>query len=81
MKWMMILCAVPLIILLFAQGGGGTSGLTWLLIGGFVLVHLIMMFKGHGRQSDIEEEDKSNEPATQETKTKGDEHQHGGCCH
>ena len=81
MKWAMLLCAVPLVILLFARGGGGTSGFTWFLIGGFVLAHLIMMLKGHGEHNDVEAEDKSDDaPAAQPTEEKG-KHQHGGCCH
>ena len=38
------------------------------LLGACILIHLVMMFKGHGEYSDTKTEKKNK-------------HKHGGCCH
>lgn len=66
--WMMLICMVPLVVLLFAGGKLFSAGYLWpILIGTLVVVHLWMMFKGHGGD-------------TEEDGGKG-KHQRGGGCH
>lgn len=55
MMWMMVICcAMPFVFLLFAGGTISLSGGDFwkVLIGAFILVHLWMMFKGHGGKNE-----------------------------
>lgn len=72
MMWMMLICAIPLVALLFF-GGWSLRGGPWFFpvaIGVFVLAHIWMMFKGHGSHSD-----EGSEEARKGQK------KHDGCCH
>ena len=92
MTWMMLLCIVPLVVLLFFGGKLFSGGYLWpILIGAFVVAHLWIMFKGHGGHSDANMEDKSDLPAATSAAQAGaalakqpeakSEHKHSGCCH
>ena len=49
MMWMMIPCLLLLGVLSLGGGKLSGGGYLWpILIGGFVLLHILMMFKGHG---------------------------------
>lgn len=80
--WMMLVCClVPVAILLFAGGqlsGGGYILPT--LIGGMVIAHLAMMFKGHGGHGEYSDTD-AGKKTDREGQPKKDEHTRGGCCH
>lgn len=79
--WMMLICIVPLVVLLFAGGKLSSGGYLWpILIGAFVVAHLWIMFKGHGGHSDADTEEKSDTALTKQPEEK-DEHKHGGGCH
>lgn len=92
MMWMMLICTLPLVILLFAGGKLFGAGYLWpILIGAFVVGHLVMMFRGHGGRDNDDTEEKSDtaetqdptnaaRPPVQQAKAKS-EHTHGGCCH
>jgi len=74
MKWMMLIGAIAIIVLLFSRGTLFSGGYLWqILIGIFVVAHIWMMFKGH----------KTNGPSAQEPKTRDENNKrnHGGCCH
>ncbi|MEK7062632.1 MAG: hypothetical protein AAB946_01205 [Patescibacteria group bacterium] len=79
----MLLCAVPLVILIFTQRGSGTSWLVWLLVGGCVVAHIIMMLKRRGGHTCDDTEDKSGaEDTTKQSETKIEhDNKRGGCCH
>lgn len=80
MMWMMICCAVPLLlIVLFGLGGKAFGTPTWIILGGIavmVIAHFFMMRKSH-KHSDEEK------PADGEDKSKDGEHKdhsgHGRC--
>ena len=80
MMWMMVLCcAVPIILLLFAGSTVFSGGYFWpILIGVFVAAHIWMMFRGHGKHGGTDGDEKAD--GGEEPKTK-DEHKKGGCCH
>ena len=84
MMWMMLICILPLVVLLFAGGKVSSGGYLWpILIGVFVIAHLVMMFKGHGGHNDANMEEKSDASLGKQPETK-DEHKkdkHGGCCY
>ena len=53
MLWMIGLCALsPLLIVAFAEGLVPSRYILPLAIGGMVVAHLVMMFKGHGGDAD-----------------------------
>lgn len=54
MMWMMLVCcALPFAVLLFAGGKISSDGYFWpVLIGAFILVHIWMMFRGHGGKNE-----------------------------
>lgn len=84
MRWMMLICALPLLILLFLGRGLSLSGYLWpVLIGACVVAHFWMMFRGHDKHSDANTEEKlSVTPETQPNiKDNHAEHKHRGCCH
>lgn len=61
--WMMLICIVPLVVLLFVGGELSSGGYLWpILIGVFVAAHLWMMFKGHGGHGDANTGEKSDLP-------------------
>ena len=72
MMWMMPICMLSLVVLLFAGGGLFSAGYLWpVLIGAFVVAHLWMMSKGHGGHRDVDEAggtDIPKEPGTVEIK-------------
>lgn len=80
--WMMLVCClVPVAILLFAGGQLSGGGYLWpILIGGMVIAHLAMMFKGRGGHGEHSDTDAGKE-TDPEGQPKKDEHTHGGCCH
>lgn len=48
MIWMMLLCLVPLVILLFTGGKLFSRGYLWpILIGGFLVAHFWIMLKSY----------------------------------
>ena len=84
MWWMMIPCILLLGFLFFGGGNLSSSGYLWpILIGVFIVAHIWMMFKGHGRHSDTNTEEKSDatlEKSNIPVKNKDNKHS-GGCCH
>ena len=79
MLWMILICVLPLVVLLFAGGKLSSGGYLWpILIGAFIVAHLWMMFKGHGGHSDVDEDGETKTPKQPEIKNK---YQHGGGCH
>ena len=57
MMWMMLICILPLVILLFAGGKQFSDGYLWpVFIGVFVVAHLWMMFSGHGGHNNNDDE-------------------------
>ena len=84
MMWMMIPCLLLLGVLFLGGGKLSGSGYLWLiLIGVFVVAHVWMMFRGHGKHDDTNTEDKTDDASAQEPKTKDEDgkNKHGGCCH
>lgn len=83
MMWMMLPCLLLVVVLLLASGKLTSSGLLWpILIGGFVVLHVWMMFKGHGGHGKSDEVDALNQSATTpEKQNANSEHKHGGSCH
>lgn len=80
MMWMMVLCALPIVILLFAGGKLFSAGYLWpILIGGFVVAHLWMMFRGHGSQG--KDHNEHNAVETEKDKSATSEKKDHSCCH
>lgn len=54
MMWMMLICCALPLILLFSGGSALFSGGYFLpiLVGILIIVHLWMMFRGHGGKND-----------------------------
>lgn len=77
---MMVVCCALLLGALFLGGSSlSLGGYFWLiLIGVFVIVHVWMMFRGHGKHGDAGTKEKTD-GASKSGST--DEHKHGGCCH
>ena len=81
MMWMMLICILPLVVLLFAGGKLSSGGYLWpIRIGAFVIAHLVMMFKGHGGHGDDDTQNKSDASSGKQSHPKS-EHKHGGGCH
>ena len=79
MMWMMLICMLPLVVLFFIRDKQFSAGYLWpILIGAFVVVHLWIMFKGHGRHDDANEAGETNTSEQPETKSKNT---HSGGCH
>ncbi len=72
MMWMMIPCLLLVGVLLLGSGKLSSGSLWPILIGGFVLLHVWVMFKGHGHR---------NSDTTQEKQGENNEHKHSGSCH
>lgn len=52
MMWMMLICCtLPFVVLIFGSGTG-SGYLIPILIGILIIVHLWMMFKGHGDKNE-----------------------------
>ncbi len=87
MLWMMIPCLLLLGVLFLGKGTVSSSGYLWpILIGAFVVVHIWMMFRGHGGNGghiDATTEDTiGNTPAKQsDAKNEDNKNPHSGCCH
>jgi len=84
MMWMMIPCLLLLGFLFLGVGKLSSGGYLWpILIGVFVVVHVWVMFKGHGGHKDDDKEDKIDGTSANQSETKddNDKHKHGGCCH
>lgn len=82
MMWMMVFCCVILLVALFFAGSGFSSGgyLWSILIGVFVVAHIWMMVRGHGKPGRTGTEDKIDDALSKQPGAK-DEHEHGSCCH
>jgi len=80
MMWMMVLCcALPIILLLFAGSSVFAGGyLKYVLFGALAAMCLWMMFKGHGGHGNPHEDHKTGASGEQETK---DTNKHKSCCH
>ena len=64
--WMMPICMLFLVVLLFAGGGLFSAGYLWpVFVGAFVVAHLWMMFKGHGGHRDVNEDNAIDTPRNQ----------------
>ena len=48
MIWMVLFCLLPLLLLAFMGGTIASGYLLPILIGGMVIVHLVIMYKGRG---------------------------------
>ena len=87
MMWMMLMCAVPLLVLLFVWGKGSSAGyLVPVLILGCFVAHLFMMRRGHGAsQKDAENHDgderKLVQDETAEADAKAKDKKDHSCCH
>ena len=85
MRWMMLVCILPLVIFLFVWRSRSSEDgyLAPILIGGMVFAHLWMLFRGHGGHSDAHAEDKIGDPSAKQSETKDERNKrtHGGCCH
>ena len=82
--WMMLICALPLVILLFAGDKFFSTGYLWpILISGFIVAHLWMMFRGHGHGSqDDERSDAAGaKEISPENASRGDEKKNHSGCH
>ncbi len=80
--WMMIPCLLLLGILFFGGDKLFSSGYLWpILIGVFVVAHIWMMFKGHGKHNDTNKDGKMSVSGEPETGDGDNKHKHGGCCH
>lgn len=90
MWWMMIFCALPLVILLLAGGKLFSAGYLWpILIVGFIGAHFWIMLRGH-RSHGHDDASENKDAAPGQTDTAHDKHDdskdhkskpHGGCCH
>lgn len=90
MWWMMILCALPVVILFLADGKLSSAGYLWpILIIGFIGAHFWIMFRGHCSH-DHENVSANKDIASGQTDAVHDAHdehkgnkseQHGGRCH
>jgi len=80
MMWMMIICCLVPFVLLFLLGSKvSLGGNLWpILIGVFLVAHIWMMFRGHGRHGGVEKKDGDD---LSETSNKSDDHKHSGGCH
>lgn len=79
MMWMMIPCLLLVGVLLLGGARLSGGGYLWpILIGVFVLAHVWMMFRGHGKHGDSGTEEKTD--STSKSGSTG-EHKHDGCCH
>jgi len=83
MMWMMIICCALLLVVLLLGGSSLSSGgYFWpVLIGIFVVAHIWMMFKGHGKHNDAHIEEKSDTSLEKESEGKNEHKHSGGCCH
>lgn len=81
MMWMIIPCLLLLGVLFLGGGKLSGGGYLWpILIGVFVITHVWMMFRGHGKHGDADAEEKVDDASAKQLGAK-DEHKHGGCCH
>lgn len=61
MMWMIIPCFLLLGFLFLGGDKFSTGGYFWpILIGGFILLHILMMFKGHGGHGSKTEDNNKN---------------------
>ena len=84
MMWMMIPCLLLIAFALFGGGNLASSKYLWLIIVGVCVVpHIWMMFKGHGKHSDTNTEEKSDIALEKpNTTVENKDNKHGGsCCH
>ena len=80
MMWMMIPCLLLLGVLFLGGGKFSGGGYFWpILMGVFVVAHVWMMFRGHGKHSDANTEGKTDNASAKSGAV--DEHKHGGSCH
>ncbi|MDP3956070.1 MAG: hypothetical protein Q8Q18_02405 [bacterium] len=78
MMWMMIPCLLLLGILFLGGGKLSGGGYFWPIIGVFVVAHVWMMFRGHGKHGNVDAE--VDDTSTKQHGAK-DGHKHGDCCH
>jgi len=83
MSWIMIPCILLLGAIALGSGKSPPGYLWPILIGIFVVVHIWMMLRRHGRHKDDSAGDKiDSTPANQpETKDGNNKHKSSGCCH
>ena len=84
MMWMVIPCLLLLGVIFLGGGKPSSGGYFWpILIGVFIVVHVWMMFKGHGSHKNAGAEDKIDDTSAKQPETKDDnnKHKNGGCCH
>ena len=81
MMWMMIPCLILVGVLFLGGGKLSGGGYLWpILIGVFVVAHVWMMFRGHGKHGNADPEEKVDDTSAKQPGAK-DEHKHGDCCH
>ena len=83
MMWMMIPCLLLVGVLFLGGGKLSGGGCLWpILIGVFVVAHIWMMFRGHGKHGDTNSDEK-HEITGEENKDKKSDKNHSGhgCCH
>lgn len=81
MMWMIIPCLLLLSVLFLGGGKLSGGGYLWpILIGIFVIAHVWMMFRGHGKHGDADAEEKVDDVSAKQLGAK-DEHKHSGSCH
>lgn len=79
MWWMMAGCLLlPLAIILFSlRGKAGGLGSNWgflVIVGAFVIMHVLMMFGGHGHDRSEENNGPVNKPQDQEAQPQTHKH-------
>ena len=80
MMWMMIPCLLLVGVLFLGGGKLSGGGYLWpILIGIFVVAHVWMMLRGHGKHGDTDMEEKNDDASAKSGAT--NEHKHGGSCH
>lgn len=80
MMWMMIPCLLLVGVLFLGGGKLSGDGYLWpILIGVFIIAHVWMMFRGHGKHRDTNTEEETDDASIDGGTTK--KHKHGGGCH
>lgn len=80
MMWMMIPCLILVGVLFLGGDKLSEGGYLWpIFIGAFVVAHVWMMFRGHGKHGDTDTEEKTDNVSAKSGVV--DEHKHSDSCH
>jgi len=62
MMWAMMMCCIaPILLILLFSAGGASVWIIFSAVAVFAVMHIWMMFKGHGKHGDINKEEKSDD--------------------